>query len=252
MGPEVLGVAALVALRLVPAAMLVPVLGGPLAPWSARVALVAMAALALAAVQPPAVAGAVGAMSIAGWIAIAVKELAVGAVLAIVVAVPFLAADAAGRWIGGAIGGDDARVAGVGGPTSATGALVSLLAVLVFFGIDGHLIVIGALAGSYEVVPLTGGFDRVAAAREVLAAAAGFLGAAVALAAPALVAGALVELAVGVVARSGAPLAGAGALRGAAVVAFVGASLLVLAGALAHGTGAAARALGGVLAALGA
>jgi flagellar biosynthesis protein FliR len=250
--PGFLAVAVLVAMRLVPAALLLPVLGGPMAPWSARLALTTMAALALAAVQPPEAAAAAGALPAAGLIAIGVKELAIGAVLALVVAVPFLAADAAGRWIGVAIGAPGGgNVVGPAGATSPTGALATLLAILVFIGIDGHLIVVDALARSYEALPLFGGIDRDAAAREVLGAATGFLAAAVALAAPALVAGALVELALGLATRGGGMQAGLGALRGAAVVAFVAASLMVLAGMLARGTGDAARALDGVVRALG-
>ena len=162
--PGWLVVAALVARRLVPAALLLPVLGGPMAPWSARLALTTMAALALAAVQSPEVAAAAGALPAAGLIAIGVKELAIGAVLALVVAVPFLAADAAGRWIGVAIGAPGGgNVVGPAGATSPTGALATLLAILVFIGIDGHLIVVDALARSYEALPLFGGIDRDAA-----------------------------------------------------------------------------------------
>jgi len=252
MDPGFVVVAALVALRLLPAAIALPVLGGPLAPWTARLALTAMAALALAAVQPATVTAAVAGLPAAGLIAIGLKELAIGAVLALVVAVPFLAADAAGRWIGVAIGAPGGgAVLGPAGVTSPVGLLATLLAVLVFVGIDGHLIVIEALARSYEALPLLGGLDRDAAAHEVLGAATGFLAAAVALAAPALVAAALVEVGLGLVARTGGVSAALGALRGAAVVAFVAASLLVIAGVLARGTGDAARALDGVVRALG-
>jgi flagellar biosynthetic protein FliR len=234
--PATLAVALLIALRLLPAALTIPVLGGPLAPWPARLALTAMAALALALVQPPEVAAAIAATPTAGLVAIAIKELAVGAVLALIAAVPFLAADTAGRWLGIALGSADASPAfGPVGPTRTTGLLTGLLAVLVFFGIDGHLVVIEALAGSYRTFPLLDGFDRGWAAREALAAIVTFLAAAAALAAPALVAGALVDLVLGLAARSGAAVAGAAALRAAALVAFVAASLILLAVALSRG-----------------
>ena len=247
LGPTVV-VAALVALRLLPSALLLPVLGGPLAPWSARAALTGMAALALALVQPPEVAAAVARTPLLGLAAIGIKELAVGSVLALVAAAPLLAADVAGRWIGGAIGPADASAAaGVAGPTRSTGLLTSLIAVLVFFAIDGHLIVIGALARSYDAAPLLGSFDRAAATREVLAAILSLLAAATALAAPALVAGALVDLALGLALRAGvgggAGVAGVAGVRAAAVVAFVAAGLALLAVAIAHDAGTAARAL---------
>jgi flagellar biosynthetic protein FliR len=223
----------LIAMRLAPSAVLLPVLGGPLAPWSARAALTAMAAIALALVQPPEVAAAVAKLPLFGLAAIAVKELAVGAILALIASAPFLAADTAGRWIGAAVGPLDARAAGVAGPTRTVGLLTSLIAVLVFFAIDGHLVVIGALAQSYDALPLLGGLSRQAAQREVLGAVVTLLGAAVALAAPSLVAAALVDLVLGLATRgAGAIAGGATALRGAVVVAFVGAGLGLLAVAI--------------------
>ena len=235
MDPATFAVAILVAMRLLPAALTIPVLGGPLAPWPARIALTAMAALALALVQPPEVAAAVARAPTGALIALALKELAIGAVLALIAAVPFLAADTAGRWIGHALGNADPATAGPVGPTRTTGLLTSLLAVLVFFGIDGHILVIEALAGSYDAFPLTAGVSRAWALREVLAAAIGFLAAAVALAAPALVAAALVDLVLGLAARTGAPLPAAAALRSAALIAFLGASLVLLAVAISRG-----------------
>ncbi|MCB9564329.1 MAG: flagellar biosynthetic protein FliR [Kofleriaceae bacterium] len=244
-------VVALVALRLVPMAM-VPVWGGPLAPWSTRVALAALGAVALAVLQPPAAAATIATLPAAALVAIGLKELAIGAVLALVVAVPFIAADMAGRLMGGAVGGAlDGDAAGPGGPTSTGGLLVGLLAVLVFFAVDGHLIVVTALAGSYRVLPLLGGLDRVGATHQVLAAVAALFAAGVALAAPALVAAALVEVALGLIGRAwGGAAARLTALRGAAVLAFVAAGLWVLAIALADGGGAAARSLDGAVRAL--
>jgi flagellar biosynthesis protein FliR len=229
-----IALAVLVAMRLVPSALLLPVLGGPLAPWTARLALTAAAALGLALVQPPEAVAAAAATPAAGLVALAVKELAVGAVLALVAAAPLVAADVAGRWIGGAVGGAEATA----------GPLTSLLAVVVFFGIDGHLIVIGALATSYDAVPLLGGLDRAAAADQVLAAVVALLAAAIALAAPSVVVAGLVEAGVGLAARAGGLGAGAGAaaaVRAAAVIAFVAASATLLAVTLAGGLGAAAR-----------
>jgi type III secretory pathway component EscT len=221
-----IAVAILVGLRLLPAALLLPILGGPLAPWSARLALVAAAALGLAAAQPPEVAATIAAIPGPGLVALGAKELAVGAVLALVAAVPLIAADTAGRWIGGAIH-----------PSAATsgGHVIGLLAVVLFFGVGGHRIVVEALAGSYQSVPLTAPFDRDLAATQALGAIVALFAVAVALAAPSLVVGALVEVTIGLAARAGHLRAGAGAaagLRGAAVVAFLAASLLLLADAL--------------------
>jgi flagellar biosynthetic protein FliR len=244
--PATFAVALLVAMRLLPAALTIPVLGGPLAPWPARLALTAMAALALALLQPPATLATIAHAPAALLVVLALKELAVGAVLALIAAVPFLAADTAGRWIGQTLGADSPAL-GPTGPTQTTGLLTSLLAVLVFFGIDGHLVVIEALAGSYDALPLTAGLSRTWAFREVLAAVVTFLAAAVALAAPALVAAALVDLALGLAARTGAAIPGAAALRSAALVAFLAASLLLLAVAMSRGLSASLATLAAAL-----
>jgi flagellar biosynthesis protein FliR len=239
-------VALLVALRLVPVALAAPVLGGPLAPWSVRLVLTAMAALALAAVQPPEVVAAAAGLPAGALAALAVKELAVGALIALIVAIPFGAADTAGRWIGAALAAPGAEAPGLDAPAETgrrLGVLTTLLAVLIFFAIDGHLRVIEALAAGYQAVPLLAGPGGAAAGGPALAAIAGFLGAAVALAAPALVAAALVELVLGLAGRAGARIRAAAALRGAALVAFVAAGLSFLALAIARGLGEALLAI---------
>ena len=83
---------------------------------------------ALAVVQPGAAPGAIEVT----W-QLAIAELAIGAALGVLAAVPLLAAAAAGRLV------DLAGTGRVGGPYS---SLFGILSAAVFVGIDGHVAVI--------------------------------------------------------------------------------------------------------------
>jgi flagellar biosynthesis protein FliR len=120
---------------------------------------------------------------IGGGIAlVAVRELAIGATLGLVAAMPLLAAATAGRLVDFA-----------GHARGSYGALFSILAAAVFVGVDGHVAVIAAIGDSFRAVP------AIAAAQPGAREAVGALvSAAVGLAIPWLVTAAVVEIAVGV------------------------------------------------------
>ncbi len=164
--------------------------------------------LGLAAVTGLWTALLVGPAPIADGVAlIAARELAIGATLGLVAAVPLLAAATAGRLVDLA-----------GNARGAYGALFAILAGAVFVGIDGHVAVIAAIGDSFRAVPAIA--DVQPGAREAIGA---LVGAAVRLAIPWLVTAAVVEIAVGV----GVRVAGRAALH-APVGAAVPAALVMM------------------------
>jgi flagellar biosynthesis protein FliR len=148
-------------------------------PRIVQLGLAALAGLWTAMLAGPAPLGDAGAL-------IAVRELAIGASLGLVAALPLVAAAAAGRLVDFA-----------GHARGSYGALFSILAAAVFVGIDGHVAVIAAIGDSFRAVPV---IDAQVGAR---AAIGGLVGAAVRLAIPWLVTAAVVEIAVGVGVRVG-------------------------------------------------
>jgi flagellar biosynthesis protein FliR len=128
------------------------------------------------------------------WL-LAARELVVGATLGIVAVVPLLAAATAGRLV------DFASTPRSGGPYR---ALFAILAAAVFVGIDGHVSVVTAIAGSYAKVPALAETQP-----RMLAALGGLVEAAVRLAVPWLVTAAVIEIAVG----AGTRLAGRAGLH---------------------------------------
>jgi type III secretory pathway component EscT len=191
----------LIAARVAPVALLSPLLGGALVPKPIQLGLGAGLVALVAIGQPLPLAAEVAALPTAALIAIAAKEAIVGAVLAVLVAIPIGALEGAGRAIDLARGdsGED-RTGMLDGMTSPLGALLGMAALVTFFGIGGHLVVIRSLAGSYETLPM---LAAPSAPLAVVGAAASLLGAALALALPALLAGLVVELAVAATQRAG-------------------------------------------------
>jgi flagellar biosynthetic protein FliR len=192
----------LIAARVAPVAFLSPLLGGALVPRPIQLGLGAGLVALVIAAQPPQLALEIAALPTAALLAIAAKEAVVGAVLAVLVAIPIGALEGAGRAIDLARGdhGED-RTGILDGMTTPLGALLGMAALVTFFGIGGHLAVISALAGSYDALPL---LAAPSAPLATLGAAASLLGAALALALPALLAGLLVEIAVAAAQRAGA------------------------------------------------
>lgn len=141
------------------------------------------------------------------WVT-AIQELALGAALGVMSAVPLLAAAAAGQLV---------DLAGTGKAQGPYGVLFGVLAAAVFVGVDGHVTVMLALVESHQ---------RVAAVATSAVSVLGVLGAlvpaAVKLAVPWLVTAAVVQIAVGVgtrvAARASAHVPGAAAVPAALVM----------------------------------
>jgi type III secretory pathway component EscT len=191
----------LVAARVAPVVLLSPLVGGSLVPRPVRLGLGAGLVALIAASQPPLLAAQAALLPAPSLLVIAAKEAAVGAVLAVLVAIPIAGAEGAGRALDLARGatGEDRR--GVAGEmTSPLGALLGMAALVTFFGIGGHLAVVGALAGSYDALPVLEAPDGLAA---IAVGAAGLVGAALGLAIPALLAGLVVEIGVAAALRAG-------------------------------------------------
>jgi flagellar biosynthesis protein FliR len=142
-------------------------------------------------------------------VAAAVHELAIGAALGVMGAVPLLAASMAGRLVDIAATGS-----AQGGPY---GWLFGILAAAVFVGIDGHVAVITGIVDSHDATR-----SIVGAQPSVLAAIAQLIPAGIRLAVPWLVTAAVVQIAVGVgtrlAARAGAHAPAAAAVPAALVM----------------------------------
>lgn len=141
-------------------------------------------------------------------VATAVSELAIGAALGVLGAMPLLAATAAGRLV---------DLAATGRAQGPYGTLFGVLAAAVFVGIDGHVAVLTAIVDSHDSM------RTIAAARTpVLAAIAQLVPSAVRLAVPWLVTAAVVNVALGVgmrlAARAGGHVPAAAAVPAALVM----------------------------------
>ncbi|HEX2685831.1 MAG TPA: flagellar biosynthetic protein FliR [Kofleriaceae bacterium] len=129
------------------------------------------------------------------WL-VAGRELAIGATIGLVAALPLVMVVTAGRLV------DRAAGARVRGPY---GTLFGILSAAVFVGIDGHVVFLTEIATSFRDVPAVA-----VAEPRVLALLAGLLPIAGRLAMPWLVTAAVVEIAMGVAVR----LAGRAAIHG--------------------------------------
>jgi len=138
------------------------------------------------------------------WL-VAGRELAIGATLGLLAALPLLAAATAGRFVD-VSGGARSR-----GPYA---PLFGLLAAAVFVGIDGHVALISVVVSSFHDAP-SPSEDR------ALAALAPLLPRAAQMAAPWLVTAAVVEIAAGVAVRIGGRAASHGPLGAATPAALV-------------------------------
>ncbi|HEY5926431.1 MAG TPA: flagellar biosynthetic protein FliR, partial [Kofleriaceae bacterium] len=141
-------------------------------------------------------------------IALAIHELAIGAALGVLGAVPLLAAKAAGGLV---------DIAATGRAQGPYGTLFGILAAAVFVGIDGHVAVITAIVDSHDSTQ-----SIVGAQPRVLAGIAQLIPAAIRLAVPWLVTAAVVHIAVGVgtrlAARAGVHAPAAAAVPAALVM----------------------------------
>jgi flagellar biosynthesis protein FliR len=173
------------------------------------------------------VAAAASFTDLGAW-SIAVQELALGAALGVMSAVPLLASIAAGRLV------DIADSGRARGPYA---TFFGVLAAAVFVGIDGHVTVMTAIVESHRNVS-----SLVGTAPTVLTAIAKLVPAAVKLAVPWLITAAVVQIAVGVgtrvAARSAAYVPAAAAVPAALVMmsASLVATLAIAMAAVVRGT----------------
>lgn len=117
------------------------------------------------------------------WL-VALREVAIGATLGVVAAVPLLAAQMAGRLV------DLAQHPRGDGPYT---VLLGVLAAAVFVGIDGHVTFASSIADSYTTFPSLGAVQP-----KVMTAIGRLIGEGVTLAIPWLVTAVVVEIARGV------------------------------------------------------
>jgi type III secretion protein SpaR/YscT/HrcT len=206
--PErLLAYGALGAARVVPVFTIAPFFGGRLVPATVRVAIaVTFVALVFPAVTAGAPGSPLAALGPLGFGALLVKEVVLGALLGWLAAMPFWAAEAAGRLVDTARGAanQELYVPQLGTPSSPLGDLSLQLAVVVFFAVDGHLLFLRALAASYEALPVLAappGLTSGAIGALALAATSHLVLAALGLAAPVLAALLLADLALGLVNR---------------------------------------------------
>jgi type III secretion protein T len=191
--------ALLAALRLAPVAMASPFLGGPLVPPLVRVALAAgfgVAGASLVASPTPAPAGL--ALVVAG-----ARELALGALLALLASAPVEAARAAGRLADTFRGATlaELHVAPLRQRESATGDLLAQWVVVLAAWAGGDRLVIAGLLGSFGAIPPGGAFALDLAREVAVRAGAEVLAAAVAIGAPAAAGVLAADLALAVVSR---------------------------------------------------
>jgi flagellar biosynthesis protein FliR len=190
--------------RTVPFVWLIPAFGGPNLPARVRLAL----GFALSALCFPLIAGRVPSGGPVLWVLFLLREGGVGLVMGFVVACMFRAVEAAG-WLTDVLRGANLAEAIAperGRRSSPLGELLLLLAVVIFLEMGGAGILATALARSYEAVPLgapsLGPASLHAAAFLVIVASAKLIEAAIGLAAPALVALLLADLALGALGRA--------------------------------------------------
>jgi len=227
------------AARAVPLVWSIPVFGGPALPTQLRVAMgVGMAVLCLPIVSAGIPPG--GALALTLLFA---RESLVGIVMGLVVACMFRAAEAAGELVDVLRGAtlSSAPIPTGKHPSSPLGALMLLFAVVVFLELGGVGQVATALARSYEAFPV-GGWSGVDAIHStgfiVILASAKLIEAAVGLAAPAMVALLLTDLALGAIGRALPRFAGYGHGTSLKALLGLGAVLIGIAGtdvALQHG-----------------
>ena len=194
----------LLSLRLSAVFLLTPVLYAFSVPATARLLVVIGLAAGLAFGIPAAQTHELLLMNGGQLLAASLKELALGATLALGILTAFAAISMAGRFIDVQVG---FGIAQVFDPVTQRQVPVltsafDKLGVIVFFLLDGHHALLRGLAYSLERFPLGRTWPLEAAAPFVIKQVAGLFGLALALAAPVMVCLLMVELALGVVARN--------------------------------------------------
>lgn len=194
------GAALLAALRLAPVALASPFLGGPLVPPVVRVALAGGLGAAVAAALPlaPGTGPDLAALVLSG-----ARELSLGIVLAVLATLPVEAARAAGRladtFRGATLG--ELHVAPIRQRESAVGDLLAHWAVALAAWAGADRLLVSGLLGSFAAIPPGAQLDALAGREVALHAAAELVASAVAISAPAAAGVLGADLAVALVAR---------------------------------------------------
>lgn len=130
-----------------------PVLSNRAVPRAVKIALALAIAFLLAPALPAPPAVALGS---AESFAIAGQQVAIGAALGFAVRLAMAAVEMAGEVVGLQMGLSFAGFFDLSNPqgANAAGSLLSLTATLLFLALDGHLMVLGALAESFRVFPV--------------------------------------------------------------------------------------------------
>ena len=201
---ESLGLVAVGAARAIPMAWSIPAFGGPSLPGQIRLAI----GIGLSLLCLPVLAGSPPPGGAVLWVLLVVREVMVGVVMGFVCACMSRAAEAAGQFTDVLRGANMAEAFSPtsGARSSPLGALMVLLAVVVFFEIGGPAHVTSALVRSYEAMPL-GAPARFAGGPHAMAmvaivASAKLIESAIGLCAPAIVALLLADLVLGIVGRA--------------------------------------------------
>ena len=201
---KTLGLVAVGAARTIPIAWSIPAFGGPNLPGQIRLAM----GIGLSFLCLPILTGSPPAGGAVLWGLLALREVIVGVVMGFVVACMFRAAEAAGQFTDVLRGASMAEALSPTGEgrSSPLGALMLLLAAVVFFEIGGLAHVTSALVRSYEAIPLSvperfSGSPR-AMAMAAMAASAKLVESAIGLCAPAVVALLLADILLGIVGRA--------------------------------------------------
>ena len=131
-----------------------PIFGEPNVPRQLKVAIAAVLAIALAPTLPADAAGAGGLRSAACWII--VQQVLIGAAIGFTMRLVFAAVLAAGEYIGLQMGLSFASFFDPmsGGATMVVARLLHMLAMLIFLALDGHLLLVAALAESFQALPI--------------------------------------------------------------------------------------------------
>ncbi len=143
-------------------------------------------------------------ITLLAWWLLVVKEVAVGVTLGFITNMIFAAIRIAGELIDIQMGFAMATVLDPQTQTRTTlmGQLKYLVAILIFLAIDGHHILIGALAHSYTLVPLTSAVFNPAIALYILKTFVGMFALAFKIAAPIVAVLIIADIALGLVART--------------------------------------------------
>ena len=201
---ETLGLVAVGAARTIPLTWSIPAFGGPSLPGQIRLAI----GMGLSFLCLPVLSASPLPASTLVWGLLVAREVMVGVVMGFVCACLFRAAEAAGQLTDVLRGASMAQVLSPtgGGTSSPLGAMMLLLAAVVFFEIGGMAHVSSALVRSYEAIPLSS-HPRFAGSPGAMAtvatvSSAKLIESTIGLCAPAVVALLLADILLGIVGRA--------------------------------------------------